>query len=510
MKTEHRPLPALIIIITLLNLLIHLITTGFFAYGIFRDELYYLACANRLDFGYVDHPPFSIYILAIWKWLFGDSMFSIRLVPAIVSSLSLFMLGTFTKRLGGGKTAISIAMLTYMFTPIFLGMNTIFSMNTFDFLFWITSAYLVLRLVQEDNKKIWYWLGAVIGLGLLNKTSILWLSAGVFLAVIFTPLRGDLKTKYPYLAALIALIIFSPFIIWNITHDLAHLEFMRNAASRKYGGLTPITFLMDQFMILNPLAILIYIPGIYFFFFNEEGKKFRAVMFIWVTAFLILLINRHSKGEYIAAAYQILFAGGAVIIERWSIKKTWLQYTIAVPVVILGLLIMPFARPTFSIEQFLRYQKTLGLEPPSSEGNELNRGIPQFYADMHGWEDLAKNVSKVYQSLPEEERKTTLVYCSNYGKAGAIEYYSKEYPLPKVICPHNNYWYWWPDTKNYTTLIIIGGNIEDHLHSLKAVEAVGVYCTKNAMPYENNLTLFIGRGLIRSLEEIKASDKIFI
>lgn len=510
MKTEPRPLPALIIALALLSLVIHVITTGFFSYGIFRDELYYLACANRLDLGYVDHPPLSIYILSVWTWLFGDTLLAIRLLPAIVSSLALFMMGVFTSRLGGGRTAIIISMLAYMLTPIFLGMNTIFSMNTFDFLFWIISAYLLLRIVQKEKRRLWIWLGVVIGLGLLNKTSMLWLSSGVFLALIFTPLRKDLKTKYPYVAALIALVIFSPFIIWNITHDFAHLEFMRNAASRKYGGLTPMSFIMDQFLILNPVAIFIWLPGIYFFFFNEEGKKLKAVIFIWLATFLILLINGHSKGEYIAAAYQILFAGGAIMIEKWSVSKKWIKYAIAFPVIIAGLLILPFARPTLSIEQFLKYQSALGLEPPSNEGQELNRGIPQFYADMHGWEDLAKNVSKVYQSLTDEERKTTLVYCSNYGKAGAIEYFSKKYPLQKVVCPHNSFWYWWPNPKNYTTLIIIGGEIEDHLQSLNEVEAVGFHKTINAMPYENNLTIFIGRGLKRSIEEIRASDKLFI
>jgi hypothetical protein len=511
MKTEPRPLPALIIALALLNLAIHVITTGFFSYGIFRDELYYLACANRLDLGYVDHPPLSIYILSVWKWLFGDTLLAIRLIPAIVSSLALFMMGVFTSRLGGGRVAIIISMLAYMLTPIFLGMNTIFSMNTFDFLFWISSAYLLLRIVQKEKKKLWIWLGVVIGLGLLNKTSMLWLSSGVFLALIFTTLRKDLKTKYPYLTALIALVIFSPFIIWNITHDFAHLEFMRNAASMKYGGLTPKSFLMDQFLILNPLAIFIWLPGIYFFFFNEAGKKLKAVIFIWLATFLILLINGHSKGEYIAAAYQILFAGGAIMIEKWSSeRKAWLKYSIAVPVILAGVFFSPFARPSLPLEQFLAFQKALGLEPSSNEGQSLNRNIPQFYADMHGWEDLAKSVSKAYLSLPDAEKKTTLVYCSNYGKAGAIEHYSRKYPLPKVVCPHNSFWYWWPNPKNYTTLIIIGGEIEEHLHSLKEVEAVGFHKTKNAMPYENNLTIFIGRGLKRTIEEIRASDKLFI
>jgi len=135
---------------------------------------------------------------------------------------------------------------------------------------------------------------------------------------------------------------------------------------------------------------------------------------------------------------------------------------------------------------------------------------------MFGWEAMAKDVSRVYQSLSIEERKHTVVYCGNYGKAGAVEYYSKKYSLPKVICPHNSYWYWSLDyiehigNNKITTIIIIGGNIKDHLHSLREVEAAGVHKTKYAMPYENNLTIFIGRGLIRSPWQIMQNDKIFI
>ncbi|NWG26947.1 MAG: glycosyltransferase family 39 protein, partial [Ignavibacteriaceae bacterium] len=236
-----RNILTLIISIALLNLLIYLITQIFFAYGIFRDELYYIACANRLDIGYVDHPPFSIWVLAIWKSLFGDSMFAIRIVPAIVTSVILFIIGLFTVRLGGGKTAVIISTITFMLSPIFLGMNTIYSMNVFDFFFWISSAYIFLRIIQTESgtsgslmdNKIWLLLGVVIGLGLLNKTSMLWLSSGIAAGIIFTPIRKVLKTKYPYIAVAIALLIFSPYIIWNITHDFAHLEFMRNAASRK-------------------------------------------------------------------------------------------------------------------------------------------------------------------------------------------------------------------------------------------------------------------------------------
>lgn len=499
----------LIMLISILHLLIYFLTLFYTSYGIFRDELYYIACANRPAFGYADHPPLSIWILAVWKFFLGDSLVIIRILPAIISSAAIFLIGLFTFRLGGGKGAVIISMLTFMFSPIFLGMTTIYSMNVFDFFFWILSAYIFLRLLQSDEDNLWYVLGIVIGLGLLNKTSMLWFSAGVIVGTILTPLREDLKTIHPYMAALIALVIFSPYIIWNLTHDWAHLEFMRNAATRKYGGLTPVSFILDMILILNPLSFLIWIPGLIFYFFNKNVKRFRPLGYIWLTTFAMLFINWHSKGEYIAPAFQILFAGGAVQIVIWNQRIKRLKYALAIPVVVLGIFLAPLARPLLSAEDFLVYQSALVLQPPNNEGNQLAE-LPQFYADMFGWEDLAQNVSKVYQSLPDEEKKRTIVYCSNYGKAGAIEYYSKKYPLPKVVCPHNSYWYWWPVRRNEVTVIIIGGEREDHIDSLKECELAGIHKTKYAMPYENNLKIFIGRGLTRSFKQLRLENKIFI
>jgi 4-amino-4-deoxy-L-arabinose transferase-like glycosyltransferase len=150
-KAEKNNLLNVILLIAILNLVVNFITQAFFAYGFFRDELYYLACSNRIQLGYVDHPPLSIYILAVWKAIFGDSLFVIRIVPAIISSATIFMIGLFTLRLGGGKSAIIISTISFMLTPIFLGMNTIYSMNAFDFFFWITSAYVFLRIIRDGN-----------------------------------------------------------------------------------------------------------------------------------------------------------------------------------------------------------------------------------------------------------------------------------------------------------------------------------------------------------------------
>lgn len=494
--------------IAILNLLIYLATLYFTSFGIFRDELYYIACANRPALGYVDQPPLSIWILTVWKFFLGDSLFVIRLVPAFVSSVTIFFLGLFTFKLGGGKSAVIISMIAFMLTPIFLGMNTTYSMDVFDFFFWILSAYIFLQIVESSNQKLWYALGIVIGLGLLNKISVFWLGAGILTGTIFTPLREDLKTKYPYIAAGIAILIFSPYIIWNLTHNFAHLEFMRNATQRKYGGLTPVSLILDMLLVVNPLSVLIWIPGIIFFFFNKRVRIYRPLGYIWLVTFVILFVNWHSKATYLAAAFQILFAGGAVQIVRWNVKKRNLKYALAIPVVVINLILFPYARPLLPVQTFLDYQSVLFFKVPNNEGNVTE--LPQHYADRFGWEGLSRDVSKAYQKLPNNERKHTVVYCNNYGEAGAIEYYRKKFPLPKVICPHNSYWYWWPEKINITTVIIIGGNFEDLLQSFQQVEPAGFHTNKYAMPYENNLNIFIGRGLKKSMQQIRKSAKIFI
>ncbi len=501
-----------LLVISLFTLILHLATNLIASYGIFRDEFYYLACTNHLAAGYVDQPPFSIYVLAVSRLLFGDSLFAIRLFPAIIAAFTVYFTGLITIRLGGGFTAVLIACITLAFSPIFLGMNTIFSMNSFDHFFWILSAYLVVRIIQEDRSSLWIILGVVIGLGMLNKISMAWFGAGLFTGIILTPLRAKLKTPWPYLAALTALIIFSPFIIWNITHDFAHIEFMRNASQYKYSTLTPIDFMSGQLLLPGPLAIFVWLPGILYLLFGRQLKDYRILGIIFLTTFIILVINWHSKAEYLTAAYPLVYAGGGIFLERVVSGRNygWLKYAVLISIIITGLISMPMALPILPVDTFISYSKFLGISQQNSEDKEL-ADLPQFYADMFGWEDYAADVSRVYRSLPDTEKPFTVVFAHNYGEAGALEYYSSRYKLPAVICPHNSYWYWAnPDTSKIKTVIITGGNLEDHRSACRNVKEAAIHKAKYSMPYENNLPIYICRDIYRSLREIWLQSKTFI
>lgn len=499
---------AIILLFSFLKLLLHLYTNAFASYGYFRDEFYYITSTNHLDFGYVDHPPLSVYILAASRHLLGDSLFALRFLPAVAGAATIFLTGIIARKLGGGGFAITISCLSVIVAPIYLAMNTFFSMNCFDILFWALCFYIIMLIIEKGKPKHWVWLGIVLGLGLLNKIGMLWFGFGLLIGLLLTHQRKHLKTKWPYVAAVIAFAIFSPYVIWNITHDYPHIEFIKNATILKYAAITPGDFVMGQFLIINPVTFPIWLAGLYFYFFTDLGKKYNLLGIIFVTSFVILLLNGNSKSEYLATAYPPLLAGGSVMLEKISIRNYWKWLRFTIPVMLfLGLAIAPMALPILPVKTYINYAQTLGFQPASSESKELAE-LPQFYADMFGWESLAQHVSDVYQSLPESEQMRTVVYTQNYGEAGALEFYSKKYPLPPIVSAHNAYWMWgYGNVQNIETIIILGGNKEDHLKALKSIEVAAIHHCEYCMPYENNLRVYIGRGLKLTMSEIWATSK---
>ncbi|HEX2866930.1 MAG TPA: glycosyltransferase family 39 protein [Ignavibacteriales bacterium] len=504
-------------VLSLVLLLIHFFTNIFTQFGIFRDEFYYISCSTRPAMGYVDQPPLSILILGLSRLTFGDSLFAIRILPALAGSITVFLAGLTVRHLGGGIYAVVLSSVCIIAAPIFLGMNNIYSMNAFDILLWTLAFYLLL-LILEGKPKYWTWLGIVMGFGLMNKISMGWFMAGLFLALITRQYRHYLKTPGPYISAFIALGIFTPFIIWNLQNGLPHLEFMRNASGLKYRGVTPLDFILGQLLILLPFSIPVWASGIYYFFFNEHGKRFRAAGIIYAVTVAILIINWHSKPEYAAPAYPVLFAGGSVLIEDFFRRRyfKWLKYAFPGVIVLFGTLMAPFVLPCLPVKTYIAYSQMTGVQPDGHEGKDLSE-LPQFYADMFGWENMARTVSEVYLTLPEDERESTFVFAQNYGEASALEYYSRKYPLPKIVSPHNSFWIWEneelkdPNRKNYyQTVIIIGGRIEDHMRALESVAQRGTIKSQYAMPYENNLPVYIGRGFRVPVEAIWKKEKHFV
>jgi hypothetical protein len=405
------------------------------------------------------------------------------------------------RELGGGSFARSLAAIAAFAAPILLGMNSIYSMNSFDFLVWSLAAYLLIRIIKTGNQQLWMVLGAILGLGLMNKIGVLWLGTGIALGLLMLH-RDWLKARGPWIAGGIALLLFLPYVAWNAANDFAHLEFIRNATSEKYSSLTAVRFISDQILLQNPISLPLWIGGLWFFFFSDSGKQFRLLGILYATAFVILVVNQQSKAEYLSPAYPMLFAGGAVWFEQVLKEKTAMLRPIYVSfVAISGAVLSPLAAPVLPVGSYIAYADALGIKPSTAENKELAE-LPQFYADMFGWEELAATVITVHAGLSEEEKERCVIYTENYGEAGAIEFFGKSYGIPRVISGHNNYYLWGPGSDSIDVVLIVGGDLEDHARNFESVELAAQSQCHYCMPYENNLPIFIARKLKRPVQEV--------
>jgi hypothetical protein len=494
---------SIIFYLSLLKLVVHLALNISGGYGLFRDEFYYVACANNLAAGYVDHPPLSAFILRAVMETFGDSLFSIRLIAALAGALTVLFTGLITLRLGGGKLATFIACL-FCFSPINMAMTGYYSMNSIDILCWTLVAYLMILIIQQEKGKWWIVLGFVLGLGLLNKIGVLFIGAGLFAGLLATPHRKWFLTRGPYLTGVIALLCFLPYIIWNFQHSFAHLEFIRNASSEKYASQTAMDFLAGQIMMNNPVSILVWLPGVIALFTSEYFKPYRLLGWLYVVPLLIFVLNGTSKSEYLAPAYGMLYASGAIFWERQIRKSLAYRYALTVVIavwVVVAMVALPLVLPVLPVAKYIAYAEAIGFEPDSSEGKELSE-LPQFYADMFGWKEKAKGVAEVFNTLSADEKKKVAIFSSNYGRCAAVDYYGEEYGLPKTIGNHNNYWIWGPRDYDGEILILLGGDIEEHKPDFREVELVSVIDCQYCMPYEDNVPVYLCRGLKHKPEEV--------
>jgi hypothetical protein len=493
---------ALLAFLALIKLILHLVTSFFGGYGIFRDELYYIACSKHLDWGYVDQPPLSLYLLALNRWILGDSLFALRLLPAMSGSATVFVTGLMVRELGGQRFAQALAAAASIICLSFLAAGTFYSMNCFDLLFWTLAAYLAIRLFKTDRPGYWVGLGLLLGLGSLNKVGVLWLAAGLYLGLLVTRQRRWLSTKWPWVAGALTIALFSPFVFWNLSHDLAHLEFIRNATSGKYSGLTPLSFILGQIVVQSPITLPLWLAGLWCFLAAPDGDKYRPLAWMYIVPFALLILNRHSKPEYLSPAYPMLFAGGGIMFERWlaAPRLRWLK-PVSIFLLAQAIILAPIVLPILPVTTYIRYAKVLGIKPFTAESKQLAE-LPQFYADMFGWEAKAEAVAKVYSRLSPDERRKCAIFADNYGRCGAIDFYGEALELPPSIGRHNNYWIWGPRGYTGELMIILGGELEDKQQQFESVEVAGVVTCNYCMPYENNLRIYVCRNLKTPLREL--------
>jgi dolichyl-phosphate-mannose-protein mannosyltransferase len=478
-------------------------------YGFFRDELYYLACGQHLAWGYVDQPPLVAAVAWLARHLFGDSIVGVRLLPVLAGAAIVALTGYFARELGGDRFAQFLAAITILFAPAYLAFDGFLSMNAFEPLFWLVCAWLMVRIVKGASPRLWLAFGVVAGFGLENKHTML---AFGFALVVGLLLNGQwrlLTSRWAWVGAAIALLIFLPNLLWEAHHGWPQIEVVRNAQQFKNVPVSPWRFLGEQVLFLEPLALPVWLGGLIWLLGAREAKPVRFLAF----AYLIVLGIVMAFGEktyYPLPAYPMLVAAGSVALERIARPAMqWLRVAIPTLIVVGGVAGLPLAVPILPIDALLRYSQALPFARVQTE-RDATVQLSQLYADMLPWQNTAEQVASIYHALPADEQSSCAILAGNYGEAGAIDYYGPALGLPKAIGGHNSYFDWGP--RNYTgsCVIVFGERAGQFTQYFGDVRLAGTISNPGAMPIEQSIEVYVCRKPAAPLAELWPNFKMII
>lgn len=463
-------------------------------YGFHRDELNFIENARHLDWGYVEYPPLTPFIGWIVIQLAGPSLIGLRFSAALAVCLALWLTGLMTKELGGSRLAQSVAMLAAGTAPIVVFDTRFFSYQTFDFLWWVLTAYLLVRLRVSGNPRWWLSIGAVIGLGMMTKYSMPFMVAALAAGLLLTPARNELKSPWLWIGAAVALLIFFPNLAWQVQHNFISLDFQ--ASTRAYNiqmGRTS-EFLLQQFYICtNAAAITLWVSGLFFFLRKPAGERFGLLGWIYLVS-LVLFLAASGRFYYMAGAYPALIAAGAA-------------QTIRQPELAAGE--QPGTRRRVSFGTINSYAWLAGtgifcfatmipMAPVTSAWWRFDASLNPEIREEIGWPELVDEVSIIYHSLPPEEQARAGILTANYGEAAAVNLYGPARGLPEAISGVNTYWLRGYGDPPPDTLVVLGLNRSQAQSLFQQCSRAG--STPNPYNIQNEETrdhpdIFLCRGL---------------
>jgi hypothetical protein len=389
-------------------------------------------------------------------------------------------------------------------------MSTFVSMNIFDLLFWLLCALLVARLVNEGNVRLWVVFGVVAGLALLNKISIAFFAVGIVVGLLLTPQRRLLLNRWVWVGGAIAGVLFLPHVVWQVANGFPTLEFMDTARSEKIVAMSPLEFLGAQVVQNNPFSSPTWMVGLAALLFAPALRPYRLFGIAYLTM-LVVFIVQGGKPYYLSPAYPVLFAAGGVAFERFWERKRWsfVQPAVAVWLVVSAVLVLPLAVPVLSPAGLVRYMPAIGVTVPQEERTAAG-ALPQHLSDRFGWENLVATIARVYEQLPEDERRRAAIFTENYGEAGAVDFFGRRYGLPRALCAHNNYWFWGRGSAGSDVVIVVGVRREDLEGVCEDVQLAATVVSPYARPSQNNAAVHVCRGLKMPLREAWGSLKRFM
>lgn len=484
---------ALVWAIAIAKFLFHLYFNN--RYGYFRDEFDYIACGNHLAWGYVDQPPVIPFLIHLCRGVLGDSLRSIRFVPALVSSLLVVQAAVIARELGGKTYAILLTAVTILVSPQYLSNGSLLTTNCLEPNIWMACAYFIILAIKRDQPRNWLWVGVVAGIGLEEKYSIAFFIVGIVAGILLTEQRRILLNKWIWIGSAAGFLIFLPNLLWNVHYHWPFLQLMHNIRAEGRDVVLPAgQYFFQQTLLVLPLTAPIWIAGLLAFLFHPRLKAFRVLGISYLACYGIFF-GLHGKNYYLAPIYPMLLAAGSVVIESALTRPrlAWLKPAIAVILLASGAHIAPMVVPVLSPDGFLSYMRYLPVKPPVMEHEHARAALPQWYSDQFGWNEIVAETAVAWNQLSPGERHDCGIFAQDYGQAGAIDFLGRKYGLPPALSGHQTWWIWGPRGYSGNCLIVLDDR-DQRLHQLfDSVQYVG---TSAANPYalEKEIPVFICRG----------------
>jgi hypothetical protein len=494
-RSESRLRTAMILIwaIALAKLAFHIYFNN--RYGYFRDEFDYMSCGDHLSWGYVDQPPLIPFLTHISRAVLGDSLRAIRFIPALASSLLVVETALIARELGGKFYALLVSAVCVIVAGQYLSNASLLGTNCLEPNIWMGCAYLVILAIKRNDPRYWLWFGVLAGLGLEEKYSIAFFLIGIVVGLLLTKQRGFLGNQWIWLGGAAALLIFLPNLLWNIHYQWPFLQLMH--AIRAEGRdvvLGPVQFFLQQMLIVTPVTVVVWIPGLIALLFYERLKPYRMLGWCYVVTYGIFYLL-HGKAYYLSPIYPMLFAAGAIAIESWLDRPLgrWLRPVLIIVLLATGIYVAPIAVPVFSPDHFIAYMKELPFKLPVMEHSHTRAVLPQWYSDQFGWKEMVDETAVAWNQLSPGERQGCAIFAQDYGQAGAIDFFGRQYGLPHAISGDRSYWIWGPNGYSGNCLIVLNDRVERLDELYENVRYVGT-SANNPYALERNISVFICTG----------------
>jgi hypothetical protein len=473
-------------------------------YGYFRDEFDYMSCGDHLAWGYVDQPPLIPFLISICRAALGDSLRSVRFIPALASSLLVVQTALLAREFGGRAFALLLSAVAILIAPQYLSNASLLTTNCLEPNLWMGCAYFAILAIKRNDSRYWLWFGVLAGVGLEEKYSIALFAFGIVIGLLLTEQRRVLLDKWIWLGGLAAFLIFLPNLLWNVHYDWPFLQLMHNIkADGRDVVLGPVDYFLQQTFLVQPLTAPIWITGLIAFFVSPKLKPYRLLGWSYLVCYAVFFAL-HGKNYYLAPIYPMLLAAGAIVIEAAISRPrlSWLKPAIIVVLVAGGAFLAPVVVPVLSPETFLAYTRHLPFKLPVMEHSHARAALPQWYADQFGWDEIVAETALAYDRLDPSERRDCGIIAQDYGQAGAIDFLGRRYGLPPALSGHQTWFLWGPRGYSGNCMIVLDDRKEVLEKYWAQVEYVGT-SADNPYALEKEIPVFIcKRSKFGSLAQI--------